>query len=109
MDTLTGGYGPDTFRYLASDLDANSDHITDFSTAQGDKIDIKDLLVGYDPVTKAITDFVEFTTSGANTIAKVDRDGTGTTYGWQQIAILDNVTGLTDEAALKASGNLIVA
>ncbi|GEM_PF-2614586 len=29
-------------------------------------------------------------------------------YGWQQMAVLDNVTGLTDEAALKTSGNLVV-
>lgn len=108
-DILTGGLDADIFKFMANGLDHNSDHITDFSKTQGDKIDIKDLLIGYDTVTKAITDFVEFSTSSTNTLIKVDRDGMGTTYGWQQIAILDNVTGLTDEAALKASGNLIVA
>jgi Ca2+-binding RTX toxin-like protein len=108
-DILTGGLGADTFRFLSTGLDATFDRVTDFSTAQGDKIDLKNLLVGYDAVTKAITDFVEFTTVGANTVVKVDRDGTGTTYGWQQVAQLDNVTGLTDEAALRTNGNLIVA
>ena len=108
-DILTGGLDADIFKFMANGLDHNSDHITDFSKTQGDKIDIKDLLIGYDTVTKAIADFVEFSTSSTNTLIKVDRDGLGTTYGWQQIAILDNVTGLTDEAALKASGNLIVA
>ena len=106
-DILTGGIGADTFRFLSTGLDASFDRISDFSTAQADKIDLKNLLVGYDPITKAITDFVEFTTSGANTVVKVDRDGTGTTYGWQQVAQLDNVTGLTDEAALRTSGHLI--
>lgn len=107
-DTLTGGLGADTFQFLSTGLDATIDRITDFSTSQGDKFDVKNILVGYDAVTKAISDFVEFTTVGANMVIKVDRDGLGTTYGWQQIAQLDNVTGLTDEASLKASGNLIV-
>lgn len=107
-DTITGGLGADAFKFVLGTMDGTSDHITDYSTAQGDKIDLRDLLVGYDPLTKLITDFVEFTNSGANTIMKVDRDGVGTAYGWQQIGFLDNVTGLTDEAALKASGNLIV-
>ena len=62
---------------------------------------------GYDPLTKAITDFVEITTSGTNSIVKVDIDGAGTAYGFQQLATLQNITGLTDEAALKASGHLI--
>lgn len=109
VDALNGGNGADIFRFLAKDLDATSDGVTDFRTNQGDKIDIKDLLFGYDPVTSAITDFVEFTTSGANTVVKIDRDGTDTNYNWQQIVKLDNVTGLTDEAALRTNGNLIIA
>lgn len=108
-DILTGGLGADTFQFLSTGLDANFDRITDFGTAQADKIDVKNILLGFDAVTSAITNFIEFTTSGTNTIVKVDRDGAGTTYGWQQVAQLDNVTGLTDEAALRASGNLIVA
>lgn len=52
--------------------------------------------------------FIKFKTVGANTAVKVDTDGAGKTYGWQQVAQLDNVKGLTDEAALKARGNLLV-
>ena len=37
-----------------------------------------------------------------------DRDGTGTNYGFARIATLEGVTGLTNEAALVASGVLIV-
>ncbi|OFW90336.1 MAG: hypothetical protein A3B66_02345 [Alphaproteobacteria bacterium RIFCSPHIGHO2_02_FULL_46_13] len=109
VDALNGGSGADTFMFLAKDLDGRMDGIFDFNVSQGDKIDLKDLLFGYDPVSSAITGFIEFTTSGANTIIKVDRDGAGSSYGWQSIVQLDNVTGLTDEAALKANGNLIVA
>ena len=38
-DTLTGGGGADIFRYEAADLDGNRDNITDFSIAEGDRID----------------------------------------------------------------------
>ena len=38
-DTLTGGSGADRFVFKAADL-ASSDEITDFSHAQGDKIDL---------------------------------------------------------------------
>jgi Ca2+-binding RTX toxin-like protein len=105
-DTLYGGLGADSFKFDVSAV-GNIDTVKDFKLAEADKLDIRDLLVGYDPLTKAITDFVECTTSGANTIVKVDRDGAGATYGWQQIAVLENVTGLTDEATLKANGTLI--
>jgi Ca2+-binding RTX toxin-like protein len=105
-DTLYGGLGADSFKFDVSAV-GNIDTVKDFKLAEADKLDIRDLLVGYDPLTKAITDFVECTTSGANTIVKVDRDGAGATHGWQQIAVIENVTGLTDEATLKTNGTLI--
>ena len=45
-DTLTGGFDADTFVYktLFDSTVADSDHITDFSTAQGDKIDLSLLI-----------------------------------------------------------------
>ncbi|HSH93207.1 MAG TPA: cadherin domain-containing protein, partial [Roseimicrobium sp.] len=46
---------------------------------------------------------------GSNSTLSVDRDGTGSTYGFVQIATINGVTGLTDEAALVASGNLVVS
>ena len=47
--------------------------------------------------------------SSANSKVEIDRDGTGGAYGWVQIATLNGVTGLTDEAALVANGNLLAA
>ena len=40
---------------------------------------------------------------------KIDRDGTGGTYTMTQVATLQGITGLTDEAALVTSGNLLAA
>jgi Ca2+-binding RTX toxin-like protein len=109
LDTMYGGSGADSFVFEAASAFSNIDVIKDFSTSQGDKVDIKDLLVGYDPLTSAITDFLQITTSGSNSIVKVDRDGTGTSYSLSQISTIEGVTGLTDEQALLTNGNLIVA
>lgn len=107
-DILWGGANDDVFAF---DLDGlgSIDTIKDFSTAQGDKLDIADLLTGYDPLTSAITDFLEITTSGSDSVVKIDRDGTGGTYSLTQIATIESVTGLTDEAALLTAGNVIAA
>lgn len=109
LDTMYGGLGADSFVFEAASAFSNIDVIKDFSTSQGDKVDIKDLLIGYDPLTSAITDFLQITTSGSNSIVKVDRDGAGTAYTLSQISTIEGVTGLTDEQALLTNGNLVVA
>jgi Ca2+-binding RTX toxin-like protein len=106
-DTLTGGAGLDIFMFDIPSL-GTIDTITDFSTAQGDVLNIHDLLVGYNPVSSAIAEFLQITDNGANSNVSVDRDGTGATYGWAQIATLSNVIGLTDEALLLANYNIAV-
>jgi hypothetical protein len=55
----------------------NIDVIKDYSLVQDDILDIADVLVGYDPLTDAITDFVIFTNSSGNSQMFIDRDGTG--------------------------------
>jgi Ca2+-binding RTX toxin-like protein len=103
-DTLYGGTGSDIFKFQSS---GGIDTVKDFKTSELDKLDIKSLLSGYDPLTKAITDYIQITTSGTNSIVNVDADGlTGGTV-WTQIATFENVTGLTDEAALKTNGTII--
>ncbi len=105
IDSLYGGSGIDTFLFNATNT--SSDTIADFSLAQGDKIDVSDILQGYDPLTDAIEDWVQITTSGSNSLLKVDVDGGANSF--VQIATITGVTGLTDEAALVTNGNLIVS
>ncbi|MGZ2439383.1 beta strand repeat-containing protein [Sinorhizobium medicae] len=107
LDTLTGGSGADTYVFTSDSAFNNIDIISGFSTAQADKINLADLLQQYDPLTEAITDFVQITTSGSNSLLKVDIDGGGNSF--VQIAQISGVTGLTDEAALVSSGNLLVS
>ncbi|NBA97855.1 calcium-binding protein [Pseudomonas sp. R5(2019)] len=108
LDTLFGGAGEDIFVFEVANAFNNIDVIKDFDVAN-DSIDISDILGGYDPMTDLLTDWVEMTTSGSDTILKVDRDGDGGTYSLAQIATIQGVTGLTDEAALVSGGQLLVA
>lgn len=109
LDTLFGGDGADVFVFETATAFSNVDVIKDFSLAEEDAIDLADILTGFDPMSDAITDFVQITTSGSNSSLFVDRDGTGGTYGMQQIATIEGVTGLTDETALYNGGYLIAA
>lgn len=110
-DTLTGGDGADTFVFEADTAYKARDTITDFSTAEGDVIDLRDLLELYDPLTNVLSDFVRIDDSSGNSLLYVDRDGTGTAAKWVQIATLSDVggTGLDDVDALVAAGNLLVS
>ena len=65
------------------------------------------MLTGYDPLTDAITDFVQITEEGHHSYLNVDTDGGADNF--VQIAILYFETGLTNVEALEASGNLIAA
>lgn len=106
LDTLYGGDGLDTFVFETASAFNNVDVIKDFDIAEDDALDIADILVGYNPLTDAITDFVTFTNNSGNSQVFVDRDGTGGTYSSQQIALLHGVVDL-DAEDLLGNGNLI--
>ena len=84
-----------------------TDTIEDFSIAQGDVLDFHGLLTFYSPLTSAITDFIQITTSGSDSIVAVDTNGGADHF--VNIATILGVTGLTDEAALLASGAIAVS
>lgn len=78
MDTATGGAGADTF--VLSSIDNVRDTITDFKAAEGDKINITDVLEGYDPLTDDISHFVRLVQSGADTELQINADGAGSDF-----------------------------
>lgn len=108
LDTLYGGDGEDTFEFLAASAFNNTDIIKDYSLADGDVIDIGDLLGQYDAFTDYLTDFVKIETSGTDSILSIDQDGTDATYGWTQVAVIEGVTDITQVQALVESGSLFI-
>ena len=111
-DTLTGGNDNDRFAFRADSAFSNVDTVTDFNiSAQEDMLDISHILdgTGYEHGVDAVTDWVQIKTSGSDSVVKVDVTGSATFGGGTQIAMLTGTTGLTDEAALVSSGNLLMA
>ena len=104
LDTLYGGGGADTFIFEAASAFADTDIIGDFSVLDGDIIDISDIVTGF---SGTITDYVQFTVSGSDTLVQVDANGLTGGTSYQTIAELDSVTGL-DLASLYANGQIIV-
>jgi Ca2+-binding RTX toxin-like protein len=110
-DTLTGGAGQDTFHFSGAITNANADIITagDFINASvglgGDILDLSDILVGFGG---PVENFVQVTQVGPDTIVKVDVNGLAGGTTWVNLVTIKGVNLGTDEAALVASGNLVV-
>jgi hypothetical protein len=81
--SATGGNGADSWK--------------NFSLAQGDKIDIHDLLQGWNGQQSTLGNYLNVTTSGNNTVISIDRDGTGTTHNLTTLVTLENVHTTLDE------------
>lgn len=107
-DAITGTAYGDTLIYQVLDNTAGNatagnvsstagDHWTGFSLAQGDKIDIGDLLVGWDGNTASLGNYLHVTNSNGNTVISIDRDGAGSTYTNTALVTLDNVQTTYDE------------
>jgi Ca2+-binding RTX toxin-like protein len=109
-DNLYGESGADTFMFMAATAFNAVDAVKDFSTAQNDNIDISDVLDGYyTHGVDVLTDFVQITTNGSHSELRVDTTGSASFGSGTHIATIENVTGLTDEAALVTAGRLLVA
>lgn len=103
QDTLYGGAGGDTF--LFQTISEAVDTVKDFNVADGDKIDLSQMLNQFDPVTDAITDFVFATVKDGNTILAVNDNGTGSA-GAHAVAVLENVD--VSVADLLKNGSIVV-
>ncbi len=95
-DLITGSAYGDTLIYnLLSISSANggngADEWTNFSIAQGDKIDLHSLLSGWDHQASTLSSFIQVSTVGANTVISIDRDGAGSTFKPTTLITLDNV------------------
>lgn len=76
---------------------SGSDHLSDFSLADGDKIDISELLVGWDGDRATLGNYIQVSGSDGNTLISIDRDGAGTSYAPTPLVTLDDVQTTYEE------------
>jgi VCBS repeat-containing protein len=101
-DVIIGSAYGDTLVYdLLSNTSATggngADSWKNFSLVQGDKIDIHDLLQGWNGQQSTLGNYLNVTTSGNNTVISIDRDGTGTSHNLTTLVTLENVHTTLDE------------
>ena len=85
-DTLRGGAGADLFVFTAVGAVAGVDIIADFLPIQGDRVLLKGILQGYDPVTDDFSTFVRLLPGSGGASLRVDADGGANAF--VEIAVL---------------------
>lgn len=101
-DVITGSVYGDTLVYhLLNSASATGGNGADvwhnFSLAQGDQINVHDLLSGWNGSQSTLGNYLNVSTSGNNTVISIDRDGTGSTYNSTTLVTLENVHTTLDE------------
>jgi Ca2+-binding RTX toxin-like protein len=94
-DVLSGGNLSDTFVFLAAD-GGGTDTLRGFVANGGnnDVLDISSLLAGSTYHAAGAAQFIELREADGNTTLRVDRDGAGSGHTFEDIAVLQGVTGL---------------
>ncbi|MGC4024957.1 MAG: BspA family leucine-rich repeat surface protein [Mesorhizobium sp.] len=109
-DSLSGGAGRDTFHYGFEN--AGSDTILDFEMGQNsDIISISDLLIGYNPTTSTLSDFLTTSEDGdGNLVLSIFYKGQGssTPLGETVTITLGGVGSATSLQDLITDGNLVL-
>ncbi len=106
-DDLTGGTGADTFVFDSRDVGIGVDRIADFSIAQGDKINISDILDTYD-AGDVIANFVKVTHSSGVATLSVDINGADGGANFVAVASIVGLTAGTTAEQLATSGSLVL-
>ena len=105
MDTLYGGEGADTFVFEAASAFNDIDTIRSFTQAEGDILDISDILSGFGVNAGNLSQYVEVTSGNG---LRIDTSGTSTFGVAQQVASFTDVIDVSDAATMLGNGNLII-
>ena len=85
------GAGADSVKFTAfNDFEGHADIWTDFSKAQGDKIDVSSLLSGQTVTDQNISQYISVVQDGSSSVIRVDLDGSGTQYNAKDLVVLQN-------------------
>lgn len=94
-DVLSGGNQSDTFVFLVAD-GGGTDTLQGFVATGGnsDVLDISNLLAGSGYTSAVAAQFIQLSQVDGNTTLRVDRDGSGSDWSFDDVAVLQGVTGL---------------
>ncbi len=109
-DRLYGGTGADTFVFTDySQYTSIYDRVHDFNAADGDVLDISDLISAYDPLTESIGDYVWVDQNAARSYIYIDNDGAGTNASMEYAIRMEGVFwDNSDLATLITDGTMII-
>lgn len=77
--------------------ETGGDHVSNFSLTAGDKIDISELLVGWNGDRATLGNYIQVSNSDGNTVIGIDRDGADTGYTPATLVTLDDVQTTWEE------------
>lgn len=96
VSTLSASTTGETLIYNVLN-ETGGDHVSNFSLAAGDKIDISELLVGWNGDRATLGEFIQVSNSDGNTVISIDRDGADTRYAPATLVTLEEVQTTYDE------------
>ncbi|TKG28279.1 tandem-95 repeat protein, partial [Vibrio sp. F13] len=102
-DILTGGDDADIFKWVDGDLDGSTDRISDFSIAEGDKVDLSDLFADA-PTQQQVTellDNIEVEGGEVNSAMVVEKDGQQVKIEFDGLSAADLTNSLSDILVIK--------
>jgi VCBS repeat-containing protein len=97
LHVLELGKGADIVKFTALNTLDQGDIWSDFSKAEGDKIDVSSLLSGKGVTVSNISQYITVEQSGKDSIVKIDLDGKATQYTPKELVILENNITTLDE------------
>ncbi|MFM2294402.1 MAG: hypothetical protein RLZZ350_815, partial [Verrucomicrobiota bacterium] len=110
-DILIGGRGKDSLRgnggadlFIVAGADSGNKTIEDFNVAAGDALDISRCLNG---TSSQLTNYVQLTTVGTNTVCGINASGVGSAFTNQTITLLGVQLTTASLRALADGGNLL--
>ncbi|EHS53635.1 type 1 secretion target domain-containng protein [Rhizobium sp. PDO1-076] len=101
IDTMTGDTGADVFVIGADSVSVGiHDIITDYDMADGDVIDLSEILAGLASNTALESSYVKLVQNGGNAELQVDTDGAGATKSFETVAVLNSFNVTTEHVRI---------
>ncbi|MCU6676615.1 Ig-like domain-containing protein [Leclercia tamurae] len=96
VSTLSASTPGETLIYNVLN-ETGGDHVSNFSLAAGNKIDISELLVGWNGDRATLGEFIQVSNSDGNTVISIDRDGADARYAPATLVTLEEVQTTYEE------------